>query len=291
MDPTTWFGAEASGRILAILGRAPTEEVAIAAFERIAETIVGWWDAEDNRRRDRSERHHDRNYEAEGTLKDLLQNFLVRTTSAAATNILQPILDSVDRHPREVQWILLGLISVEDRQPNTPQFWSLWQMFADKIRRAQWLGWIDGEHASGQEMISAIFLGSWWKDEVRHWRSLEGYAGRVHALFEDLPASSTVTDNYLRFLYHVGEQSLPQALVRLAKRLQQGEPRQMMRKGNTVFLLEALLLRFVYARPLELKRQGDLREAVLFLLDTLVENGSSAAFRMRDDFVTPVSIG
>jgi len=27
----------------------------------------------------------------------------------------------------------------------------------------------------------------------------------------------------------------------------------------------------------------------LLLLDLLVENGSSAAFRMRDDFVTPVS--
>ena len=32
-------------------------------------------------------------------------------------------------------------------------------------------------------------------------------------------------------------------------------------------------------------------DEVLYLLDTLVENGSSAAFRMRDDFVTPVSVG
>jgi len=139
-------------------------------------------------------------------------------------------------------------------------------------------------------MMSAIFLGSWWKEEVRHWRSLEGHAGHVHALFEDLPASSMVLDAYLQFLYHVGEQSLPEAFTRIAKRLQQGDPRQMMRKGNSVFLLEVLLQRYVYGRPLELKRQGDLREAVLFLLDLLVENGSSAAFRMRDDFVTPVSI-
>ena len=92
------------------------------------------------------------------------------------------------------------------------------------------------------------------------------------------------------FLYHVGEQSLPEAFIRVAKRLQQGDPRQMMRKGNTVFLLETLLQRYVYGRPLELKRQSDLRETVLFLLDLLVENGSSAAFRMRDDFVTPFSL-
>ena len=61
-------------------------------------------------------------------------------------------------------------------------------------------------------------------------------------------------------------------------------------RGDTVFRLEVLLRRYVYGRPIELKRQRDLREAVLFLLDLLVENGSSAAFRMRDDFVTPVSI-
>jgi hypothetical protein len=64
----------------------------------------------------------------------------------------------------------------------------------------------------------------------------------------------------------------------------------MMRRSNTVFLLEILLQRYVYGRPLELKHERNLREAVLFLLDVLVENGSSAGFRMRDDFVTPVSI-
>ena len=62
------------------------------------------------------------------------------------------------------------------------------------------------------------------------------------------------------------------------------------RRRDTVFRLEVLLRRYVYGRPIDLKRQQDLWEAVLFLLDLLVENGSSAAFRMRDDFVTPASL-
>jgi len=286
MDPTTWFGAEANARILAILGQAPTEAVAIAAFERLAQTLVEWWDSDDDRHQERPER----NSKTEAALTDLLENFLLRTMTADATRIIKPIVNAIDRHPDKVRWLLIGLIGVEDRQSNTPQFWSLWEQFADGVRRATWLARIDDDYASGSEMISAIFLGTWWKEEVRHWRSLEGHAGQIHALFEDLPASSTVLDNYLRFLYHVGEQSLPEAFIYIAKRLQQGDPQQMMRKGNTVFLLEVLLQRYVYGRPLELKRQGDLREAVLLLLDLLVENGSSAAFRMRDDFVTPVSI-
>jgi hypothetical protein len=165
----------------------------------------------------------------------------------------------------------------------------LWTPFADAVRQAKWLARIDNS-TTGSEMIAAIFLGASWNDEVLHWRSLEGHAGPIHTLFEDLPASSTILDSYIRFLYHIGEQSLPRAFIGVAKRLRTGDPWQMLRKRNTVFMLEVLLQRYVYGRPLELKRQSDLRDAVLFLLDLLVENGSTAAFRMRDDFVTPIPV-
>ncbi|MGA2065681.1 MAG: hypothetical protein ABSG86_11960 [Thermoguttaceae bacterium] len=290
LDPTQWFGAEASARILAILGQAPTEPVAIAAFHRLGETLVAWWDADDDCRHDRYEWHPGRSHETEAELTGLLENFLLRTSAPAAGVILQPILDAVDRHPEECRWLVLGLIGQEDRQPSTAQFWSLWELFADKVRNAKWLQWLDAARPTGQEMLSAMFLGASWKDDIRHWRSLEGHSQRVHSLFDDLPASSVVLDHYLRFLYHVGEHSLPEAFIRIANRLQQGDPAQLLKLGNSVFLLEVLLQRYVFGRPLQLKSQNDLRDAVLVLLDALVEQGSSAAFRMRDDFVTPLPV-
>jgi hypothetical protein len=78
---------------------------------------------------------------------------------------------------------------------------------------------------------------------------------------------------------------MPAAFVRVADALRRGDPAGMLRKTNTVFMLEVLLQRHVYARPLNL-RDAALREAILLVLDMLVESGSSAAFRMRDDFVT-----
>ena len=278
-DPTRGVGAKANTWILAILGQAATEPTAIAAFERFAYTLVGWWDDTDRHRRIN-----------EQTQKKLLENFLLRTPIAETSKILQPILDAIDRHPREIHRLLQGLISVEDSQPNTVQFWSLWKLFADRIRCGGWLEGIDGQRAGGPEMISAVFLGNLEKESVCHWPSLEGNAHHVHALFDALPPSSTVLDAYVQFLCDIGEQSLPDAFIRITNRLQEGDPQQMMRTGDTVFRLEVLLQRYVYGRPVELKRQPDLRKAVLSLLDLLVENGSSAAFRMRDDFVTPVSI-
>lgn len=288
-DPTEWFGAETSGRMLAILRQAATEPVAIAVFHRLATTLVQWWDEDDNYAQSPDREGPNRDYEVESALTELLIDFLLRTACTDATAIVEPIVAAIDRHPDKVHWILLGLISAEDRQPNTPQFWSLWKLFANKVRRASWLAEIDREYARGSETIPAIFLCTWWKEDVRHWRSLEGHERHVHALFEDLPASPRVLDAYVRFLYHIGDQSLPEAFARIADRLHAGDPGQMLREGDTIFMLEVLLQRYVYGRPAELKRQARLREAVLFLLDVLVESGSSAAFRMRDDFVTPVS--
>ena len=284
LDIRREFGARANVLILTMLNQVPTDPVAVAAFTRTAHTLVEWWDSDD-------EREHllRQNHNIEFTMAECLSNFSMRTSDDAVATVLQPLLAAVDRHPRDIQWVVWNLVVAEDRWPNTPRFWVVWKLFADSIRRAGWLIRLDDhEYPIGNELLSVIFLGIDWKENVRHWRSIEGYADYVHALFEDLSPSSAVLDAYVRFLFHIGEQSLPNAFVRIADRLRLGDVQKMLRKTNTIFMLETLLQRYVYGRPLELKRERPIREAVLFLLDTLVEQGSSRAFLMRDDFVTPI---
>jgi len=199
------------------------------------------------------------------------------------------VLDAIEQHPREIHYIVLGLTGIEASRPNTAHYWYLWGLFADGIRKANWVEGLDDEHPFGSEILSAIFLISGWKENVRHWKSLEGYANHIDTLFRDLPPSSIVLDSYVCFLYQIGEQSLPEAFVHIANFLKRGNPQAMLAKTDTVFLLEVLLQRHIYGRPLKLKRNPDIRQAVFFLLDILVESGSSAAFRMRDDFVTPAT--
>jgi len=278
MDISNGFRAAANVGILSILRQIPNDPKAIAAFERASCKLVDWWDAENR---------NSRNYETEASISNCLQQFLMRTNKESALKVLRPILDAIDRNPHEIHSIIQGLTAIEDSRPNTPQFWFLWGVFADAIKVANWVSRLNDERSDGQEMVSAIFLTAWWKDNVRHWKSLEGYAHHVHALFEALPPSSIVLGAYMRFLYHIGEQSLPEAFVRVANSLKIVDVQTMLRNTDKVFLLEVLLHRNVYGRPLELKKDPNVRGAVLFLLDILVENGSSAAFRMRDDFVTP----
>jgi hypothetical protein len=281
VDITKGFGADASIRMLIILGRVPEDTVAVAAFARASKTLVGWWDSDRERRRDR-------NFHTEAAVSERLQHFLIRTSPAAAQEVVGPVLSAIDRHSREIQPIVQGLTSIQDRNPNTPQYWFLWGLFSEGVKRAKWVSRLGAsEHPDGSELLSAIFLTSFWKDNVRHWRFLDGYAHLVHGLFDALPPTSIVLDDYVRFLYHIGERSLPEAFARIADALRRGNAPEMLEKTNTVFMLEVLLQRYVYGRPLELKLDARIREAVLFILDNLVETGSSAAFRMRDDFVTP----
>lgn len=284
-DITEVVGAEAHAKVLAILGQVPNEARAVAAYRRASEDLVDCWNREYNRSPDRRER----NFHTEQAIADLIQRFVMRVSNVDAEQVLQPILDAVDRHPREVGNTIQGLTNNEDSNPNTQHYWFLWNRFAESVKRAKWLAHLDGEHPHGSEVLSTIFLTAWWKDNIRHWRSLEGYAHNVDALFDTLPPAWIVLDSYVRFLYHIGERSMPGALLHVAKALRRGNPAGMLRESNTVFMLEVLLQRHVYARPLELKRDPALREAILYVLDVLVESGSSSAFRMRDDFVTPAA--
>jgi len=285
-DGTEWYGAEAARLILTILLSAPDEAVTSDQFKRVATTIVGWWDADDQARGQRQSRGDD----TESALLDLLEEFVVRVESESlSAEVLQPLLDAVERHADELRWFVHGLIVREDREQATPRFWFLWKLFADRLRSAPWMTRIDDRYSRGISFLAEVFLAVGWNKNARHWRSLTGHVEQLHQLFEALPVSKAVLQQYLRFLYHVGEESLPLAYIRIATKMRAGNPRELLDDSEIVFLFESILQRQVYSKPVELKRREDLRTAVLYLLDQLVDAGSSAAFRMRDDFVTPIS--
>jgi hypothetical protein len=285
LDIAEEFGAHALERLLVILGRIPEDPLAAEAFLRASRMLVTWWTSGDETR-DRERR----NYHTESDVSQRIQEFLLRTSPEAARDLLAPLLATIDRHSRELHHVMQGLTGLQDRNPNTPQYWFLWGLFSNAIKEAKWLARLgDDRYVEGVDLLAAVFLTLYWKDNVRHWRYLDGYAERVPGLFEVLPPAAVVLENYVRFLWHIGRRSLPQAFIRIESALRRGSAQEMLSKSEAVFMLEVLLQQYVYGRPLEVKRDERLRSACLFILDCLVDIGSSAAFRMRDDLVTPAA--
>ena len=77
---------------------------------------------------------------------------------------------------------------------------------------------------------------------------------------------------------------MPDAFARVATSLRHGDTQKMLTKSNTVFTLEVLLRRYVYGRPLELKRDARIRDAVRARLSGRgrIVRGLSHARRLRD---------
>jgi gluconate kinase len=283
-----WYGRHAIPLLFAILSYIPENPVAKAFFVEVAQLISEWWGARESPRSRRNRREDDRPIELEHECLDRLARVLLRMPASDAADVCAPILDAIDPCPREAAMFLLDLIGAEDRLATKAPFWDLWQAFANRIVNAQWISRLGSRHSGYEELIHAAFFVLPWRKGFRHWPGLEGFAQKVDSFFEQLPPCAIVLDSYVRFLYHIGEQSLPRAFEVAAGRLQQGNAREMLSESNTIFCLQVLLARFVYGNPHHLKSDPRMRAAVLYLLDELVESGSSAAYRTRDDFVTPI---
>jgi hypothetical protein len=286
-----WIGADFLMRLLLIAEGAPESAVAINLFQRAAQSLRSWWQMDRHQSRRRGDSTPKRSHKAELAVTKLLERFVLRVAPNHASVILVPILAAIDENPREVSYIIRGLKVAEDRRNEPVKFWFIWCMFAEGLKQSQaFLNIEDSRDSTSSELALAIFLTTDWEKDVRHWRSLDGFSHHVHELFCALPPSVTIFDAYIRFLYHIGEKSLPYAFLHIAGRLNASASENFLSMDNTVFMLETLLRRFVYSRPFEAKREPRVRQAILFLLDALVQAGSSASYRMRDDFVTPINL-
>lgn len=278
----TWEGRRAIRRICKLVGRHSEWPEARAAFQRIATWLAGTW-----ANPQRKGGHGDRDHESEGDLRRLLARFALRVQPEEARRVCMPLGALVDDKPREVADFVYDRIMEADGGADD-NFWLLWQEFADGVAAAPWVARLDREHDYERPMIDRLFLTAFWKEDVKHWERLDGEVHRIHALARQLPPSAICLDAYVRFLYTIGRRSLPGAFATLDSMVQGADPSDLLSDSNTAFSLEALLVGFVYGQPHRLKGEADLRNAVLRLLDALVVVGSSAAYRMRDDFVTPL---
>ena len=215
--------------------------------------------------------------------------FILKLPSYAALSCCQPFLEIVASHPSEVEDFVEYLILQEDLATQSQtSFWELWNALGDQLVGAEWSCDISDAYSKGMALTGKILLGVPWREGVHHWNRLEGHEGDVEALVSRLAPAPPILETYARYLDGVGRRSLPAAFSSVGDILRNGVPNQLLGNQNTVLHLESQLGRYVYGEPSRLKSDPTLRYAVLYILDQLVEAGSSAAFSMRDDFVTPL---
>jgi hypothetical protein len=122
-----------------------------------------------------------------------------------------------------------------------------------------------------------------------HGPPLHGHEREIERFFMIVGAAPQLCKSFVRILDSVGNSLLPKALWWLDDRLQAGEPSQMIGDHSTLFSLARILSPLVFGQTEVLRQSPDMRDATIRVLDAMVQQGSSAAYRMREFLITSIS--
>lgn len=254
-------------------------------FGRIVQILNCWWALEDRRSMGSSY------IEIEHAAVKGLATFLMQLDACDVRNLIAPILDRIDRHPEKIARLLTSmLLALENQQSGDDAFWEAWAAITERMTRVDWLSIQSHRHARGEELVHQAFFNIRWTRNLRRWSRLQGHFADVDRLFAALPPSGLVLDAYVRYLHDIGQDSLPNAFVLIADKMREGLASALQADSNCRWYLDAIVARTLFEQLAEVRARPAQRDAMMKVLDALVQAGSSAAFQLRDDFVTPQAL-
>lgn len=287
LDYTRWPWWGLVKELLAVFRNQPTDNLGRLYFQRLAELLASSWTAQA-----RSHLQAPRDDGGEGRFEAGMRSDVSGALASAvlshppevALAVVQPIRSVMVGAGREAAGFLGDLISAQDGRGHSPTFLALWRAFAAEYEKVERRGGYADEG-----MLRYLFFNISWKPGVREWEPLKGHEHEVGALFERLEASDALFDVFAGFLLTVGSALVPDALATLAERLLRGASEARL-TARAIERLDAILSRLIYGGSVPVRRDERLRAGTLALLEAMIDGGSSSAYRMRDDFLTPLAI-
>lgn len=200
------------------------------------------------------------------------------------------ILKAVDFDPSEVADLLEDVIYCEDREPNDGTFWTLWEACRDKLLSVvKTPNELTDRWTLTELACMLIFDGVHWKEDAKHWNPIKGNEAKLEDYFCKVGGSPAVFKAFVRILDSVGAMLLPSAILWLDEKLRGADAAVMIGDKNSLFLLSRILSPLVFSRTDMLRKSQSLKDATLRILNAMIDQGSSSAFRMRELLLIPVS--
>ncbi|MGH8761932.1 MAG: hypothetical protein ACREUR_01705 [Nitrosospira sp.] len=282
----SWIDRQLARMLLRLFNAHPDMQLAQVFFAKAGEAIVSWWRLD---RRGAANRKTERDYELENVAERTLAAFVLDSEPAKALELVAPLVASVEHYPRGVEGFLDSLLVIELDRQMASTYWQVWAAFAEAVREASWQMNLDSEYSDGHGTVRSSFLNNRWTSGVRNWSRLGDHFADVDAHFENSPRSIYTLGCYVQYLYQIGEASLPGAFALIAEKFADQLGEAIATDGNLKIHLDALVARVLFENLAEVRRTQRFRGSLMAILDALVQAGSSIAFQLRDDFVTPTA--
>jgi hypothetical protein len=275
LDLMRWPGTAVCQHLLAIATQNPNDPFCRRLLSQCVSALQTTWG------REQTDQHY--SHESAHRMVDAVCQCALQMPTGEAVVLFAPLRTAVAKFPAESADVVASLILSQANSAPAPTFWAIWQGFADAFLQSLETAKAEHDDTAERAMLRVLFLGDNWGLE-RDWLPLHGEARRLSALFERLPPSEEAVARYVYYLAKAGTPSLPDALAGLAAKL--GSNAGLLNE-TAIFYLEEILARQIHGGKRRVREDARLRNAALALLDRLVEGGSSKAYKLRDDFVTP----
>lgn len=234
--------------------------------------------------RDYSEQQkNELDYGAQHDLRKYIAQFLLLQDRQVSRKFFADILDSIfsppDKVSREsIKYVadVLEWIIVKQDSLLTESFWGLWEILEDRIRKS-----------NQKRYVSYLLLShQWWTSEADNWKPLQNKSLVMRRLVTEFGQYDLKA--VMQLLSGIGMEALmPHGLNWLRIVLDSVENPRGELADSGVFLYSEKLIRRTYYKYLrEIKRDRQLQQSLLFLLDLLVDVGSSLAFIVRERLIT-----
>jgi len=282
-----WPGLALYRYLFSIVACQPSDVLVQKLMRRCIADLPEEWEVDSVRRRPgigRRDEFRDPHYEHE--LVKTSCRYLLAIGTEPSLKILEPVFQAAKRFPEKAADVVTWLILAQGDATPATTMWTLWQRFADDFVASIQPAEIDDEFSEQEKMLRELFLGGNWK-EARDWLPLHGETHRVRDLFQRLPPTQKGFETYAYFLAKTGTPTLPDSLFDVADKLQMGTDGSLL-TDTAVFYFEEILTRLIYGGNSRIRSEAQLREATLQVLDRLITAGSSRAYKLRDDFLTPI---
>lgn len=285
-----WPGRKVAQHLFGIAAKNPHDSLLQQVMQRSAALLPAIWEANARGRRLRREtRGDEQRYDPqiEHEFVDAICRFAVECEPADALALLEPVFAAAPQFPEEASSVVTWLILRQGDRAPAPTLWTLWQRFADDFAANTKPEQVDEEHSDEAKMLRELFLGGNWKEQ-RDWPPLHGETQRLRMFFLRLPPMEQGFECYAYYLAKAGTPTLPDALIEVSAKLVESVGWPILNE-TAIFYLEEILTRLIYGGNNRIRNESSLRLATLGILDALVEAGSSPAYKLRDDFLTPVA--
>jgi hypothetical protein len=288
LDLTEWPGRAVARHVFTIIREQSDDLFAIEIIRHSVLALCAKWanNARTDNRMDSLREEERLDPGIESLFVETICRFVIRIEPGKAKRLMEPIFGIACRFPKKaadvVKWLILGL-GEDTAQSET--LWDLWQRFADDFTASELPIGVDNEYSDARKLMRELFLGINWGAQ-RDWPPLRGQAHRITSFFERLLPTECGFEFYSYFLAKAGSKSLPGGLLSIASKLSTVSGSQILNE-TAVFYLEQILTQLIYGGNRGIRVEPELRSSALTILDHLVAAGSSAAYKLREDFLTP----